>query len=118
MKFEPDEKTAAFLESLEVSHKIFLWDSGNSTKNLKHQVYKHEIEALFSRVFVLVGKIIEPYHEENRWLLLGQTQTSRKLTLIFTIRDKLIRPISCRPMRKEEKKIYEEIIARQTGGRI
>jgi len=42
-----------------------------------------------------------------------------KLTaLIFTRRDDKIRPISCRPMRKNEWMLYEEIIEKDLGNDI
>ena len=112
MKFQKDLDIARWSESFPFSSSSFQWDEGNETKNRKHGVKKEEVEELFKSPFVLAGKIIEPYHPENRWILLGQTLAGRRLTLIFTIRDQLIRPISCRAMRKEEVKIYEETLER------
>lgn len=110
MKFEKDPDIVQWLSTITISKNSFQWDLGNQDKNKKHSVTKEEIEAIFESPFVLAGKIIEPFHPENRWILLGQTLQKRKLTLIFTIRDNHIRAISCRSMRKKEKNIYEETI--------
>ena len=115
MRFEQDEDIARWFEELVITGEVFQWDQGNSTKNIKkHGVNQKEIESLFLGSFVLGGKIVEPHHVENRWVVFGESMKGRRLTLIFTIRDNLIRPISCRSMRKEERKIYEETIQGQT----
>ncbi len=64
--------------------------------------------SLFRRTVFLAGRIVEPAHEEPRWLLLGETNTGRRLALIFTRRGRKLRPISCRQMRRNERKLYEE----------
>ena len=87
MRFEKDLELVRWLENSNFSKANFQWDKGNSLKNLKHGVSKEEIESLFISPFVLAGKIIEPYHAENRWLLFGKTVGQRRLTLIFTVRD-------------------------------
>lgn len=115
MRFEQDEKLARWLEEVVLTEGVFQWDRGNATKNVKHGVSQKEIESLFFGSFVLGGKIVEPHHIENRWILFGENTTGRRLTLIFTVRDDLIRPISCRPMRNEERKLYEEIIQGQSA---
>lgn len=108
MKLEKDENLSRWIQSQEVSAEIFQWDSGNSIKIKKHHVGKQEVEDIFLNPFVLGGKVIEPSHAEERWIIFGRTGDYRKLSLIFTLRNGKIRPISCRPMRKEERKIYEE----------
>jgi uncharacterized protein len=115
MKFERDPDLVRWLELLTITKDSFQWDCGNSTKNAKHGVRREEVEEVFQNEFVLAGKILEPYHPENRWILFGETLKGRRLALIFTVRDGLIRPISCRPVRKEEGKIYEEISKRHPG---
>ena len=112
MKLERDLDVARWLESVHYSHGLFQWDRGNSTKNRKHGVRNEDVEELFLSPFVLGGRIIEPYHPENRWILFGQSLAGRKLSLIFTIRDDKIRAVSCRSMRKEEKRIYETTLKR------
>ena len=45
-----------------------------------------EAESLFQRTVFLAGRIVEPAHDEPRWLLLGETDAGRRLALIFTRR--------------------------------
>jgi uncharacterized protein len=42
-----------------------------------------------------------------RYYALGQTDASRLLFIVFTIRDELIRVISARPMSQRERRVYE-----------
>jgi uncharacterized DUF497 family protein len=112
MRFIHDQILIDWFKSSCISEKSFEWDRGNTTKSLKHGVKKEEMMELFSFPFILGRKIIEPFHPEDRWILFGSSENGRGLSLIFTVRDGLIRPISCRPMRKEEKIIYEEEINR------
>ena len=90
------------------------WDAGNRAKNRKHDVQPSEVESLFHRTVFLAGRIVEPAHDEPRWLLLGETAAGRRLALIFTRRRDQLRPISCRPMRRNERRLYEE--AKLEGG--
>jgi uncharacterized DUF497 family protein len=75
-----------------------------------------EVESLFHRTIFLAGRIIQPAHEERRWLLLGETDEGRRLGLIFTRRGDQLRPISCRPMRRNERSLYDEAKATLEGG--
>jgi uncharacterized DUF497 family protein len=75
-----------------------------------------EVESLFHRTVFLAGRIAEPAYDEPRWLLLGETHTGRRLALIFTGRGDQLRPISCRPMRRNERKLYDEAKANLEGG--
>jgi uncharacterized DUF497 family protein len=89
----------------------FDWDDGNRNKNLKHGLSCEEIESLFRQdQFIFAGRIIEPAHTEWRGLILGQADSGRALTLIFTRRGERLRPISCRPMREGERRFYEASI--------
>jgi uncharacterized DUF497 family protein len=38
----------------------------------------------------------------------GETDTGRRLALIFTRRDEKLRPITCRAMRRNERRFYDE----------
>ncbi|OHA75609.1 MAG: hypothetical protein A3A32_02835 [Candidatus Wildermuthbacteria bacterium RIFCSPLOWO2_01_FULL_48_35] len=86
----------------------FEWDEGNLNKNqLKHGVENQEIEEIFFNLPVLFSP--DPKHsgEEGRYLVLGQTDKHRKLSIIFTVRKTKIRVISARPMSLKERKFYE-----------
>ena len=106
MKLVGDPEADAWIEALSVE--AFEWDIGNRSKNAKHRVEPSEVESLFQRTVFLAGRIVEPAHDEPRWLLLGETNTGRRLALIFTRRGSKLRPISCRQMRRNERRLYEE----------
>jgi uncharacterized DUF497 family protein len=46
-------------------------------------------------------------------LVLGEDGKHRRLALVLTRRDDRLRPISCRPMRGKERRVYEEAIRPQ-----
>jgi uncharacterized DUF497 family protein len=98
------------LESLEARPDSFDWDAGNRTKNLKHRVSTADIEGLLDAPMVFAGRIVEPAHDEPRWLLLGSDPRGRRLALIFTRREGRLRAISCRRMRPKEENVYENAI--------
>ena len=83
------------------------WDEANTTKLAKHNLTSEEVTSLFHSKVVLLGQIIEPEQEEPRWIALGLTATSRHVTLVFTRRGDCLRPISCRAMRRNERRLYE-----------
>jgi len=84
------------------------WDAGNFAKNEKHGVARGDIQAVVAIQAAFVGHIVEPAHDEPRWLILGKDSRGRGLALIFTRRGELLRPISCRPMRENERKLYAQ----------
>jgi hypothetical protein len=86
----------------------FQWDAGNVDKNWKrHQVTRGECEQVFFQRPLRIAR--DPAHSraEARYAALGQTAAGRRLTLIFTIRDTLIRVISARDMSRRERRLYE-----------
>ena len=106
MKLVGDPAAEAWLEAL--SAEAFEWDSGNRSKTAKHRVEPSEVESLLRCTVFLAGRIVEPAHDEPRWLLLGETNKGRRLALIFTRRGSKLRPSSCRQMRRNEGRLYEE----------
>lgn len=87
----------------------FEWDEGNMTKSrTKHGIQPGEVESILDSPVLFVGRIVEPTHDEPRWLLLGMTATTKPVALVFTRRGDLLRPISSRPMRRNERKLYAE----------
>lgn len=60
-------------------------------------------ESTLDGLVVFAGRIVEPAHDEARYLVLGVTSGGRHAALIFTRRGDKLRPISCRAMRKREK---------------
>ena len=86
----------------------FQWDRGNSNKNLlKHNVQNWECEQVFFNR-PLVALPDERHSEsEPRFYALGQTDSGRRLFIVFTARGNFIRVISARDMSRKERKIYE-----------
>jgi uncharacterized DUF497 family protein len=86
----------------------FDWDAGNSDKNWeRHRVSPGECEQVFFQRPIRIAP--DPAHSqgEARYAALGQTAAGRCLTIVFTIRDGLIRVISARAMSRRERRMYE-----------
>ena len=93
----------------------FQWDKGNIKKNwLKHRVLNSECEQVFFNKPLIVANDVKHSQNENRWFVLGRTDLDRRLFIVFTVRNRLIRIISARDMTKKERKIYYEEIKRNT----
>lgn len=87
----------------------FQWDAGNADKNWElHQVSQAECEGVFFNRPVLVAPDDQHSQGEPRYGALGQTNTGRRLALIFTIRGTLVRVISARDMSRRERRTHEE----------
>lgn len=86
----------------------FEWDAGNERKSAdKHGVSQAEAEQVFSNRPIL----FRPTYgrgDEKRMIALGVTDAGRLLTIAFTVRNTLVRVISARAMRKEERELYDE----------
>jgi uncharacterized DUF497 family protein len=85
----------------------FQWEAGNAAKIWeRHRVMSAECEELFFNHPLVVG--IDQGHSavEERPYALGQTDSGRRMFVVFTIRGKLIRVISARDMSRKERKIY------------
>lgn len=86
----------------------FDWDDGNIGKNWeKHRVTDWEIEELFFNSPVAFGVDAAHSRNEPRYYALGQTNRGRWLFLVFTVRNRLVRPISARDMNARERRAYE-----------
>jgi uncharacterized DUF497 family protein len=108
MRVVEDPAMAEWLQQWAGAPQDFDWDAGNRTKLRKHRLRPADVEGMFRGRTVFLGHILEPTHDEDRWLLLGSESPTRALALIFTRRADRLRPISCRPMRANERKLYEE----------
>jgi len=111
MRLVADLETEHWLAGFPARPDDFDWDEANRTKNLKHGVVPEDVEALFDALLLFAGRIVEPAHDEPRWLLLGQDAGGRRLALIFPRRGRKLRPISCRAMRIKERKLYDQSVA-------
>lgn len=84
----------------------FDWDSGNIDKNLKHGITDDEIEQAFYN---------EPKKERvgrtGRSYLYSCTDSGDPIFVVFKVVQrhglKLVRPISARPMSKQERRYYD-----------
>ena len=87
----------------------FDWDEGNQDKNwLKHQVSKGECEEVFFNVPLLIADDVKHSQTEQRYLVLGQTTSGRRLFVSFVVRADKIRIISARDMHRKERTAYAE----------
>jgi hypothetical protein len=86
----------------------FDWDDGNVDKNRgRNGVTAAEREQVFFQRPILIAP--DPAHsqDEVRFAALGTTVLDRRLTIVFTIRDTLIRVISARDVSRRERRVYE-----------
>jgi uncharacterized DUF497 family protein len=88
----------------------FEWDEGNRDKNLlKHNVSTSEVEEVFFDADKkLATDVAHSTENEIRLILLGETRLGRRLFIVFTVRDRNVRVISARDMKRTERPLYEE----------
>lgn len=85
----------------------FEWDKGNIDKSFKkHGVKNEEAEQAFISKDRFLTEDKKHSGAEKRYLLLGKSETSKLLSIIFTIRGSKIRIISARAMSRIERRIY------------
>lgn len=68
-----------------------------------------ECEQIFFNQPLVVAVAGQSGSDDIRYVGLGRTDADRWLTVVFTFRQRLIRPISVRPMSKKEKVIYASV---------
>jgi uncharacterized protein len=86
----------------------FQWDGGNVDKNrIKHDVEAFEAEQVFFNDPLIIIPDEKHSITETRYAAFGKTNEDRKLTIVFTQRNKLLRIISAREMNKKERNYYE-----------
>ena len=87
----------------------FDWDAGNILKNWEaHRVSASECEQVFFNRPLVAESDVKHSKIEDRYYALGQTDASRELFVVFTIRGELIRVISARDMNRKEKKEFRK----------
>lgn len=89
----------------------FQWDQGNSTKSvIKHGITTEEVESVLTlKLAVPIGRQVSPTVDEERLCLVGPSQKGQMLSIVFTLRDGRVRPISSRIANRKERRLYEEI---------
>ena len=86
----------------------FQWDDGNRDKNReKHDVSNAECEELFFNRPLVVAPTTRHAVDEPRIYVLGVTDARRRLFVVCTLRDRLIRVISARDMSRRGREEYE-----------
>jgi len=86
----------------------FDWDEGNARKIWeKHYVTPTECEQFFLNRPLIINSDDIHSQSEERFYSLGQANKGRKLFVVFTLRDNLIRVISARDMNRKEREVYE-----------
>ena len=86
----------------------FQWDEGNGLKNFtKHGITREQSEQVFFNPYVLKPDKRHS-NREDRFNLIGKTDSGKVLFMSFTVRSNKIRIISARPADKKERKTYEE----------
>ncbi len=86
----------------------FDWDRGNLEKNWEtHGVAFWECEEVFLNRPIVVRADPQQSRGETRYYVLGRSDAGRLLFVAFTIRRRLIRPISFRDMTAKERRSYE-----------
>lgn len=85
----------------------FEWDDGNSGKNLeKHGVTDGACEQVFFNQPLVALPDARHSRDEERLHILGRTDAGQNLLVVCTLREKKIRVISARPMKKKEREVY------------
>ena len=87
----------------------FDWDKNKAKHNLsKHEVSFEEAKTVFDDP--LYVDFYDPEHseDEDRYLLVGQSNRGRLLIISYTERGNLIRLISAREVTKTERETYEQ----------
>ncbi len=86
----------------------FEWDEHNAVKIwTRPRVSPFEIEEVFFNSPLVVADDLKHSEKEKRYYALGQTESARKLFVVFTIRGNKIRVISARDMSRKEREVYE-----------
>jgi uncharacterized DUF497 family protein len=87
----------------------FEWDIENLDKSyLKHGITTKEAEEVFISEESYVITDVKYSQKEERFIILGKSQSKRNLFVVFTMRGKKIRIISARRMHREEVEKYEK----------
>ena len=85
---------------------MFDWDAGNQPK-IEQRFPRADVESVFDDP----GRIERPAYargEEVRYGVVGRTTAGDLICVIYTERERRIRPISARPARRDERELYRE----------
>lgn len=86
----------------------FDWDKGNIEHIKKHNVKTEECEEVFFNKPLVINEDETHSQTEERFRVYGQTNKTRLLFVIFTIRNNKIRVISARNENRKERREFQE----------
>ncbi|MEW6200892.1 MAG: BrnT family toxin [bacterium] len=75
----------------------------------KRHVSPSECEQIFFNRPLVIEDDIKHSEVENCLYALGHTDADRRLFVVFTVRQSLIRVISARDMNRRERKVYQSL---------
>jgi len=88
---------------------VFEWDKNKASVNKrKHGVTFEEASTVFADPLAVTIYDLMHSDEEDRYIILGESQRQRLLVVVFTDRDERIRIISARVATRGERKDYEK----------
>jgi uncharacterized DUF497 family protein len=91
----------------------FEWDPKKEAKNIRrHKVTFSEAATVFGDTLSITVPDPDHSEEEDRYIIIGQSQRRRLLMVSHTERDERTRIISARPLTRTEREAYEEEINR------
>ena len=89
----------------------FEWNKEKAEANLKkHEVSFDEAETVFDDPLFVIFADPDHSFEENRFIIMGESNQNRLLVVSYTERPAKIRLISAREATRPERKKYEEDI--------
>jgi uncharacterized protein len=87
----------------------YAWDDNKAVKNLaKHGISFTEAKTIFDDPLYVDFYDLDHSDEEERYLIVGESNRGRLLIVSYTQRRESIRIISAREVTKSEREIYEE----------
>lgn len=85
------------------------WDENKAVKNLvKHGISFAEAKTIFDDPLYVDFYDLDHSEDEERYLIVGESNRGRLLIVSYTERRELIRIISAREVTKSEREAYEE----------
>ena len=89
----------------------FEWNTEKAEANLKkHEVSFDEAETVFDDLLFVIFADPDHSFEENRFIIMGESNQNRLLVVSYTERPPSTRLISAREATRSERKKYEEDI--------
>ncbi len=87
----------------------FDWDDNKAASNIsKHGVSFEEAKTIFEDPLYVDFYDPKYSHDEDRYLIVGESKQGRLLIASYTERENFIRLISAREVTRNEREVYEE----------